>query len=271
MIKKNQDNKSILRNMQTRKCVYIGGKQIGANCLKKLLKFNIIPQLVIPNLDDKGKNTWHESLAKLAADKKLNVIMGKKVNDHQIINKIKNINPEIIFCIGGTQIIPEEVLKVPKLGCINIHPAMLPKYRGRYSTVQAIANGEKTTGVTLHRMDREVDSGPIISQKRILIGKGDTAKNLYDKFTKTGEELFTIFLKTWLSGEKIMATPQDPKKATFFKKELPNDGEINWNWNGKKIFNFIRAMTFEPFDPPQFKIGEKTMVIIDKKYFKGFK
>lgn len=255
---------------KNRKFIFIGGKQIGVNCLKKLLESNINPQLVIPNVGDTGKDTWHESLAKIALKNKLNVILGKNLKDAHIINKIKNINPEIIFCIGGTQIIPREVLKIPKLGCLNIHPAMLPKYRGRYSTVHAIFNGEKYAGVTIHWMDAGIDSGPIIMQQKIKIEKSDTAKSLYDKFTKTGEGLFKKFLKKWIENGKIISLPQNNKNATYFPQQLPNNGEINWNWNGPRILNFIRAMTFEPFPPAAFKIGNKKMVIVEEKYFRGF-
>lgn len=253
------------------RCVFIGGKQIGVNCLKQLLKYHIVPDLVIPNLDDNGIDNWHESLLKLAQRKRLSVIRGKKIKDQEIVAKIKHLKPEIIFCIGGTQIIPNEVLRIPNLGTLNIHPALLPKYRGRYSTVHAIFNGDKFTGVTLHWMDEGIDSGPIITQKKIKIGSTDTARSLYDKFTQAGEELFTKFLKHLMSGKKITSHPQYEKDATYFPQILPNHGEINWAWNGNQILNFIRAMTFEPFPPATFKIGDKEMVIVDKKYFKGFR
>ncbi|MDP3941899.1 MAG: formyltransferase family protein, partial [bacterium] len=178
------------------------------------------------------------------------------------------IDPEIIFCIGSTQILPSEILKIAVLGCINIHPALLPKYRGRYSTVWAIFNGERETGVTLHWMDNGIDSGPIISQKKIAIKLDDTAKSLYDKCTKEGGKLFIKFLQDWIRGNKIPKKRQNEKRATFYKKNLPNDGEIDWNWDGKKICNFIRAMTFEPFPPPSFMLGKTKMVIVDEKYLK---
>jgi methionyl-tRNA formyltransferase len=256
------------KNRENKKYIFIGGKQIGVNCLKELVDRNIKPQLVIPNSDDNGQFSWHDSLLEYAIKRKLPVIQGAKLKNQDLIKKIKEISPEIIFCIGGTQIIPESILAIPQLGCLNIHPAYLPKYRGRYSTAHAIFNGEKKTGVTLHWMNNGIDSGPIIKQKKILITNIDTALTLYNKFTETGTELFSDFLDKWLSGAKITAKAQNEKKATYYLKGLPNDGKIDWNWNGKKIYNFIRAMTFEPFSPAYFTIGDKKMVIIDEKYFK---
>lgn len=253
-----------------KRCVFIGGKQIGVNCLKQLLAHGVIPLIIIANLDDEGKESWHESLVACAIKNNIPVLKKTKINSSNTINTIKKLSPEIIFCIGGTQLIPEAVLKIPPQGTINIHPALLPKYRGRYSTPHALFNGEKKTGVTMHFMDEKLDSGPIISQKIIPINKTDTAKSLYDKFTDIGEALFIQFLSDWLKGKKISKKPQNEKKASYYPKGLPNNGEIDWTWSGKKIYNFIRAMTFEPFPPVSFKIGNKKMIIVDEKYLKKF-
>lgn len=255
--------------MSNTTCVFIGGKQIGVECLRKLLARNITPKLVIANPDDTGRDSWHESLLKVAREAGLSVIAGKKVRDPELIKKLKKVKPEIIFCIGGMQIIPKEVLSIPRLGCLNIHPALLPKYRGRFSTAHALFNGEPYTGATLHFMDEGIDSGPIILQKKVWIDKEDTARTLYDKvLTGAGGELFTEFLNLWLGGKKIPARPQSEKEATYYPKGLPNNGEIDWNWDGAKIERFIRAMTFPPFPPATFSIGKKKMVIADEQRFK---
>lgn len=258
--------------MKSKSCIFIGGKQLGVDCLRILLATGIKPALVIPNLDDDGaRPLWHESLATAAHSAGLKTIIGKKVRDPEIISEIKAINPDIIFCFGGMQIIPKEVLGIPKHGTLNIHPALLPKYRGRFSTVHALFNGEEYTGVTLHYMSEALDAGPIISQKKYKIEDSDTGKTLYDKFTAAGAELFKNFLNDWLSGKKIKATTQDENAATYYPKGLPNNGQINWSWSGQQIRNFIRAMTFEPFPPASLHIGDKKMVIVDEKYFNEFK
>lgn len=251
-------------------CVFIGGKQIGANCLRLLLKKGIRPKLVIGNMDDTGKDTWHESIIKIAKANDLPTIKNIRVRKDKVIKRIHKVNPEVILCIGGTQMIPTEVLKIPKMGCLNIHPALLPKYRGRFSTVHALFNKEKYIGVSAHWMDEGIDSGPIIFQSKFKVEKDDTAKTVYDKFTKLGTEIFSRFVDYWIKGKKITAKSQDEKKATYYPKGLPNNGEIDWNWDGQKILRFIKAMKFEPFPPPSFKIGDKKMVIVEEKYFKGF-
>lgn len=251
--------------------MFIGGKQIGYECLKILLKNGIIPSLVIANTDDKGDMPWHDSVANLAKKNNLSLTTADMLKSKALKAKIMQIKPEIIFCIGSTAYIPESILSSAKIGTINIHPALLPKYRGRYSTVHAIFNGEKTTGVTLHWMNDRIDAGPIIMQEKFPILPEDTGKTVYNKFTKTGVKLFSKFLKKYLMKMSIPAKNQNEKQATYYPKGLPNNGNIDWNWSGKKIYNFIRAMTFEPFPPVTFKIGKKTMIIIDEKYIKDIK
>lgn len=249
----------------------MGGKQIGVDCLRILLENGIRPEVVIPNSDDESpKEAWHESLAKTAEAAGLSVLRGKNLREAEVLARIREIAPDMIFCIGGVHIVPKEILAIPKGGTINIHPALLPKYRGRYSTVHALFNGEKETGATLQFMEDTMDTGPIVSQKAFPITEEDTARTVYDKFTVVGAELFKDFIKRWKAGEKIESYRQDESKATTYPKGLPNDGKIDWSWDGERIKRFVRAMTFEPFPPADFKIGDKEMVVIDKRYFKGF-
>jgi len=248
-------------------CVFIGGKQIGANCIRQLIERGVRPELVIANPDDTGANTWHESLVKIAQTARLETLIGHKVREPEIIKRLGTIKPEIIFCIGGMQIVPPEVLAMPRFGILNIHPALLPKYRGRFSTAHAIFNGEKTHGVTLHWMDEGIDTGPVIMQEQFTIDDDDTAKIVYDKFTEVGSSLFKKFLDLWLSGDEIIATHQDESQATYYPKGLPGNGTVDWSWNGEQIRNWIRAMTFEPFAPASFHIGEKKNADHRRKIF----
>jgi UDP-4-amino-4-deoxy-L-arabinose formyltransferase/UDP-glucuronic acid dehydrogenase (UDP-4-keto-hexauronic acid decarboxylating) len=228
------------------------------------------PELVIPNLDDDGVDTWHESLVRIAEEAGLPVVRGKRVKDEEIVARIKEIAPDALFVIGGMQIVPKEVLEIPSIGTFNLHPALLPKYRGRFSTAHALFNGETETGTTLHFMDEGIDSGPIIAQERFPITEEDTGRTLYDKFTAAGTRLFEDLVVRLERKETIVATPQDESQATYYPKGLPGDGKIDWTWDGPRINRFIRAMTCEPFPPADFMIGDKRMCIVDERYFSGF-
>jgi len=254
----------------TKKVVFIGGKQIGVNCLRVILNNGIRPDLLIPNMDDESvSESWHESINFVAKEAGLNIYKNK-LKDSETVTMIRNIRPEIIFCIGSNQIVPEEIINIPKEGVINIHPALLPKYRGRFSTAHVLFNGEKKTGVTLHYIDKGMDTGPILFQKEYQISDTDTAKDVYDNFTKVGTNLFVKFVNKWVKGDKLLSYKQNEKEASVCKG-LPNDGKIDWKWSGEQINRFIRSMTFEPFPPTSFKIGDKNMVIVEEKYFNKFK
>ena len=250
--------------------VFIGGKQIGAACLKLAVAGGQKIAFVVANPDDAGTDTWYESLVKIADSLDLLCEIGKRPKSQEIVEKIAATKPDIIFCIGSTELIPASILNIPRLGTINIHPALLPKYRGRYSLPHAIFNGETKTGVTLHFMDEGIDSGPIILQESFTLDDDDTARSAYDKFTSTGVLIFERFLTMLSESDSIKSTPQKEEEATYYPKGLPNDGVLDWSWDGPKIRRFIRAMTFEPFPPPTFKIGEKVMAIAEEGGFTGF-
>jgi len=247
-------------------CVFIGGKQFGVDCLRILLASDKKPKLVVPNPDDGGVDTWHESLAKASRENGLSTAKETNLNSESLIERISKIKPDIIFCIGGTQILPKKLLHIPPKGCVNIHPALLPKYRGRYSIPHAIFNGDKQIGATVHFMDEGMDKGPIIAQKKITLSQDDTAKTAYEKFTSVASKMFSELVDDWVKGKTISATPQDESEATYYPLGLPNAGVLDWSWDGERVRNFIRAMTFEPFPPACFYLGQKRMVIVDDSY-----
>ena len=242
------------------------GKELGYKSLEFFIKIKQKPKLVILNDDDNGKDTiFHKSCLKLSKKHRLNYCKFK--NNKNFYKHFKNL--DYIFCLGSTKIIPSEVLKMIKIGSINIHPSLLPKYRGRYSTVNAILNGEKFTGLTIHWIGNEIDHGNIILQKKIIIKDFYSAKDLYDKFTINAlVEFKKLFIKI-LKNKKINSIKIKKSFPKYSKKKLPYNGVINWNWSGKKILNFIKAMTHEPFEPPKFFIGKKTFYIVEENLLRN--
>ena len=255
-----------LKFMKKIKFIFVGGKKLGYESLKFLLRKKFRPICVVPNKDDIGVDTeFCKSVLKLSKKNKLKVL--KLNNIYNFIKKGK-IDIDLIFCLGSTLILPKKILNIPKMGAINIHPSLLPKYRGRYSLVHAIFKNEKTTGITIHWIGNKIDNGKIILQKKIKILNEDTSETLYKKFTDISiTEIKKIFSK--LSSNKKIISKDIKKYNTLYKKKhLPNFGQIDWKWNGRKIYNFFRSMLHEPFNPPEVKIGSKTYFLVSKKYIK---
>ncbi len=242
--------------------IFVGGKKLGYECLNFLIKKKFKPLCVLPNKDDKGyDNSFNKSIVKLAKRKKIKIVNIKSL---VILLKKYKENLDVIFCLGSTRILPKNIIMIPKMGTLNIHPSLLPKYRGRYSLVHSIANGEKYAGLTSHWIGKEIDLGKIISKKRIIISKEDTGGTLYRKFTGSAIKEFKKIFLNIVQGKKIK-TYKPKKGVTRYKnKHFPNNGNINWSWSGNKIYNFLRSMIHEPFPPPEIKIGSKNYYLVSK-------
>jgi len=243
--------------------VFVGGKKLGYETFNYLLKKNFRPLCVVPNRDDNGKdNIFNKSVLKLAKSKKVKIVQLNRVGDF-IKKNVENL--DAIFCLGSTRILPKNLINVPKLGTLNIHPSLLPSYRGRYSLVHAIADGKKFTGFTTHWIGAKIDSGKVISKKKIKIENDDTGETIYEKFTNGSIIEFKKIFNKMIKRNTIKTYNLKKNSNRYKKKHFPNNGQINWSWGGKKIFNYIRSMIHEPFPPPEIKIGSKTYYIVSKK------
>lgn len=176
---------------------------------------------------------------KITAQKyNLPVYQPERVSSPEFINELKKMSVDLIITVAFGEILSEEVLNIPKLGSINLHASLLPKYRGAAPIAWALINGEKITGVTTFWLNECMDKGDIIMQKEIDILPDDTRGTLEKRLAEAGSELL---LETINSGTKIMI-PQDETKATYAPKLKKEDGKIDWAENAVTIHNKIRAM-----------------------------
>lgn len=178
---------------------------------------------------------------------------------------IKSINPDILFSLYFRNIIPEAVLGVPALGAINLHPALLPKNRGTFSSPWAIINDDKITGFTYHFMDPSVDTGNILLQKSVKIAPKETAYSLYHKLIIEGLKKFPQVLQMVINKNKGY---QQQGESSYYPRKVPYEGYIDPNWDLQMIDRFIRAMYFPPFKGAMVKLnnGEEREVLSIKEY-----
>ena len=163
----------------------------------------------------------------------------KKDRRWQIVKSLKE-KPDVGILASYGEILKKETLEKPKHGILNIHPSLLPKYRGPTPVPTAILNGEQETGVTIFRIDEKVDHGPILSQFKEEIRPNDTAEFLLKRLFLAGAKILTTILPSYLEG-KIELREQDDSQATFTKKFSREDGKINWQEEPAKIERRIRA------------------------------
>jgi len=177
---------------------------------------------------------------KWALGANFNVLEPDKVRKPEWIAKIKELNPDLIILVAFGQIIPQEILDIPKYHALNIHPSLLPKYRGASPIQSAILNGDTETGVSLMIMDKEMDHGPIISNFKFQISNKITYKELSNNLADIGTDLLIKTLPDWIDG-KIKPQEQDHSQATFCKLIKKEDGKIDWNKSAEEIERKIRA------------------------------
>lgn len=179
----------------------------------------------------------------LAIENNIPLFQPDRLNEEEI-ERIKNINPDLIIVAAYGKILPENILQIPKYKSLNVHASLLPKYRGASPIQNALLHGEEKTGVTIMLMDEGVDTGDIISQKEINIEPDDTAENLTRKLAASGAELLIKTLPDYISG-KIEPEKQDDSLATLCRLVKREDGLIDWNDTAKNIYNKFRA--FQPW------------------------
>ena len=167
------------------------------------------------------------------------------VRSETAYGQVRDFRPDVLFSLYYRDIIPQRILDVPPLGCVNLHPSLLPKYRGTFSSAWAIINGEADTGITYHRMVPAVDAGNIILQRRVPTASNDTAYSLYHRLIIEGMSAFDLAFHLVVE-ERYPGEPQ-VGEPSYYPRQLPFRGYVDPKWDRKQIDRFIRAMWFPPF------------------------
>ena len=163
-----------------------------------------------------------------------------KINNE--IDLLRSLEPDVIFIFGWSQLISNEILELPPLGCIGTHPALLPKNRGRHPLIWALVEGLEESGLTFLYLDEGVDSGDILWQKPFPITLDDDAGTLYEKIKVLAVEAITEFLPLLEAGTALRIV-QDADQATTWRKRSKDDGEIDWRTDTMETYNLVRALT----------------------------
>lgn len=176
----------------------------------------------------------------LALTKRIPVLQPEKLKDEEVQKKIADINANIFIVVAYGLLIPKNVLEMPQFGCVNVHPSMLPKYRGPSPIQSAIANGDVETGISIMLLDKGMDTGPILAQEKLLLASDETQITLTEKIKKVGPALLIETIKKYVAGE-IKPIPQNDSQATVCKMLDREAGKIDWSEPAEKIDQKIRA------------------------------
>ena len=226
------------------KTVFFGSSDFAVPSLEFLLNSQHEVLLVVTQPDrKKGREMKPEEtpVKKLALSRGIKVYQPETLKDQKAVDYIKAVSPEAFVVVSFGQFLPQEVLEIPELYSINLHPSLLPKYRGAAPINWAIMNGEKTTGITVIRMNERMDAGDIMLQKKVLIEKDDTALTLGRRLSELGAILILDALRFGEKG-KIKFKKQPKKSINLARKLTKEDGLIDWNKDAEAIRNLVRGL-----------------------------
>lgn len=186
------------------------------------------------------------------------VLQPEKLKGSNELVQLKEWQPDLIITAAFGQLLSEDVLELPPLGCINVHASLLPKYRGGAPIHQAIIDGAEETGVTIMYMVKALDAGDILTQVKIPIEEEDDVASMFEKLSIAGAHLLKQTLPLLLEG-KLEAIPQDQNLVTYSPNIKREDEEIDWKKDGKAIYNHIRGL--HPFPGAFTTIGGEVLKV----------
>jgi methionyl-tRNA formyltransferase len=227
--------------------VFMGTAEVACASLEALLDSPEIEVRAVVTQPDKPKGRALKlspsAVKEVAIRRTVPVLQPLKARDPEFIQHLALLSLDLIVVAAYGQILPRAILDLPRLGCINVHMSLLPKYRGASPIQTALLNGESATGVTLMKMDEGLDTGPILTQTILPIFEEDTGSTLHDRLAIAGAKLLAETWKPYAEG-RITPRSQDSSLATHCGKIRKEAGRLDWSRPADSLRNQIRA-----FDP----------------------
>ena len=249
------------------KIVFMGTPEFAVPCLQKIIDEGHEVLAVVTQPDKptgRGKKLAMPPVKELALKYNIDVYQPVKAREDSFVEKLKEINPELIVVVAFGQILPKSILDIPKFGCVNVHASLLPKYRGAAPLNWVIINGEEKTGVTTMYMDVGLDTGDMILKSEIPLDDEITAGELHDKMMVQGAEVLKDTIDLISKGEAPREKQNDEETcySPIMDKSL---GNIDWSKSATDIHNLIRGVNpwpsaYTTYDKQTMKIW-KTKVL----------
>lgn len=224
------------------KFIFFGTPTVASDTLEILKQGGLLPSLIVTSVDKPvgRKMILTPSPVKIwAEENNIPVLQPEKIDD-KFFDEIIKTEADLYLVVAFGKILPEKLISHPKLGTINIHYSLLPKYRGASPVESAILFGDNITGVSIQKMVFKLDSGPIIAKQVLYIDINDNKESLRNKLVKIGGQMFLDILLDY-ADNKIELQNQDESNATYCHKIKKEDGEINLNGNDLENYNKYRA------------------------------
>ena len=239
--------------------IFAGSPEFAVPSLQALLRsrHEIIAVLTQPDRPAGRGRKVHPGPVKLAAEAAgVNLLQPLTLRDPQVQQSLRELRPDMLVVVAYGQLLPPEVLAIPRVACLNVHASLLPRWRGASPIQTAILQGDPETGVTLMQMEAGLDTGPIYCTLRTAIGPTETAGLLQDRLAAMGGELLAPNLDAILAGQ-LQAIPQQTTGVTYAGRITKADGIIDWSQDAIAIDRQIRA--FNPWPVAQTLLDDELL------------
>jgi methionyl-tRNA formyltransferase len=256
------------------KIIYMGTPDFAVPALISLVKAGYEVKAVITQPDKpKGRGLTLSCcpVKETALLYNLNFMQPDNVNDHAFIDGLRLLKPDLFIVAAFGQLLGQELLDIPKFGAINIHASLLPLYRGAAPIQWAIMDNKPVTGITLMKMTKGLDKGPVLYVHELIIEENETAGELFDRLAKVSGDVIVRFLKE-SAGKEIAGIPQDDTLSSYASKITKEMAKIDWTKDAVKIASLIKAM--DPFPGATTSMNGKIVklfspIVIDKTINSG--
>jgi methionyl-tRNA formyltransferase len=226
------------------KLIFFGTPQFAVPTLEKLVEAKFEIELVVTNPDEPvGRSqALHAPPVKDTAEKfRLNIFQPRKLKDPGVRERLSEFHPDAGVIVAYGHILPQWLIDIPHLGCINLHASLLPKYRGAAPIPWAIIHGEQITGVTTMKIDAGMDTGDVLLQREAEIAPDDTRESLEKRLSVIGANLMVETLRGLEQGT-IEPKPQDSNRATLAPMLKKEDGKMDWSLTAEEIARRVRGL-----------------------------
>ena len=215
--------------------------EVGVRCVRELMAQGVQIPLLFSHADDPNENQWFASVQELAAQHRLNLVTPDSPNTAQWLDQGRALKPDFVFSFYYRYMLDKAWLTLPRLGALNIHGSLLPKYRGRAPVHWAIIQGESVTGASLHYMVEKPDAGALVDSEAVSILENDDALAVSMKVAAAAQEVLRRSLPKLIAGT-ASAEKLDLTRGSYFGRRRPEDGRIDWRQSARQVHDLVRAV-----------------------------
>lgn len=221
--------------------VFVTHNDLGLACLEELDDLGADVRAIVtrPENEHVADQTDFDDIAD-RADAALHTV--EEVNDDRVVDQLAAYDPELLFVVGWSRLVEPRVINLPSVAALGMHPAPLPRGRGRAPIAWTLIKGLEETALSLFHLAEAADAGDLVGQHPIDVTIDDDAASLYDKVVAAGRELTRQYYPRFAAGE-VPAEPQDESQATWWPRRRPEHGRIDWRQSPETVYNWIRGQS----------------------------